>query len=42
VFGKVTSGMEVLDEIAKAKTTTRSGHQNVPASDVVITKASRK
>jgi peptidyl-prolyl cis-trans isomerase B (cyclophilin B) len=42
VFGKVTSGMDVIDKIAKVATTTRSGHQNVPAADVVITKASRK
>jgi peptidyl-prolyl cis-trans isomerase A (cyclophilin A) len=42
VFGKVTSGMDVIDKIAKVATTNRSGHQNVPASDVVITKATRK
>jgi cyclophilin family peptidyl-prolyl cis-trans isomerase len=42
VFGKVTSGMDVIDKIAKVATTNRSGHQNVPAADVVITKASRK
>ncbi len=42
VFGKVTAGMDVIDKIAKVKTTNRSGHQNVPADDVVITKATRK
>jgi peptidyl-prolyl cis-trans isomerase A (cyclophilin A) len=42
VFGKVTSGMEVVDRIAKVSTTNRAGHQNVPATDVVITRASRK
>jgi len=42
VFGKVTSGMDVIDKIAKVSTTTRAGHQNVPAADVTITKASRK
>jgi cyclophilin family peptidyl-prolyl cis-trans isomerase len=42
VFGKVTAGMDVIDKIAKVATTNRSGHQNVPAADVVITKASRK
>jgi peptidyl-prolyl cis-trans isomerase B (cyclophilin B) len=42
VFGKVVSGMDVVDKIAEVATTTRSGHQNVPAQDVVITKASRK
>src|SRR5689334_16154134 len=42
VFGKVTSGMDVIDQIAKVSTTNRMGHQNVPAADVIITKASRK
>ena len=42
VFGKVTSGMDVIDQIAKVSTTNRAGHQNVPAADVTITKASRK
>jgi len=42
VFGKVSSGMDVIDKIAKVATTNRGGHQNVPAADVVITKASRK
>ena len=42
VFGKVTSGMEVVDKIAKVATTNRAGHQNVPAADVTITKATRK
>jgi len=42
VFGKVTSGMDVIDKIAKVATTNRAGHQNVPAADVVINKASRK
>jgi len=42
VFGKVSSGLEVIDKIAKVATTNRAGHQNVPAADVVITKAARK
>ena len=42
VFGKVSAGLDVIDKIAKVATTNRSGHQNVPAADVVITKASRK
>jgi peptidyl-prolyl cis-trans isomerase A (cyclophilin A) len=42
VFGKVTSGMDVVDQIAKVATTNRSGHQNVPATDVVITRAAKK
>jgi cyclophilin family peptidyl-prolyl cis-trans isomerase len=40
VFGKVIAGMEVVDEIAKAKTTRRGPHGNVPIEAVVITKAS--
>jgi hypothetical protein len=42
VFGKVTSGMDVIDQIAKVATTNRMGHQNVPAADVIITKARAK
>ena len=42
VFGQVTPGMDVIDKIAKVATTNRAGHQNVPAADVVITKASTK
>ena len=42
VFGKVIAGMDVIDKIAAVATTTRSGHQNVPAADVVITKAATK
>jgi peptidyl-prolyl cis-trans isomerase B (cyclophilin B) len=36
VFGEVTSGMEVVDAIAKVKTDNRNGHQNVPVDNVVI------
>jgi len=42
VFGKVSTGLEVIDKIAKVATTNRGGHQNVPAADVVVTKAYRK
>ena len=42
VFDKVTSGMDVIDKIAQVATTNRAGHQNVPAADVVITRASTK
>src|SRR3982751_4956230 len=42
VFGKVVSGMDVVDKIAAVATTSRAGHQNVPAADVVITRASKK
>ncbi|MCD6039626.1 MAG: ppiB [Gammaproteobacteria bacterium] len=38
VFGKVISGMEVVDEIKKVPTTTRLGHENVPVEPVIIEK----
>ena len=38
VFGKVTSGMEVVEKIAKVQTTDRGYHQNVPVKPVVIRK----
>ncbi len=41
VFGKVTDGLAVMDEIAKVKTTTRGYYDDVPAEPVVITKAVR-
>ena len=40
VFGKVTSGMDVVDAIAKVKTGDAGPHQNVPAKAVVIKKVS--
>ena len=39
VFGKVVDGMDVIDEIKTVATTTRGGHQDVPAEDVIIEKA---
>jgi len=39
VFGKVVEGMDVVDAIAKVKTGNKSGHQDVPKEDVIITKA---
>jgi len=42
VFGRVTSGMDVVDKIAAVKTATRGGHQNVPAEPVKIEKARRQ
>lgn len=39
VFGKVIEGMDVIDEMANAPTTTRNGHQDVPKTDIVIEKA---
>ena len=39
VFGKVVEGQEVVDAIRKVKTGNRSGFQDVPVEDVIITKA---
>ncbi len=39
VFGKVTEGTEVVDQIEKVKTGNRGGHGDVPLEDVTITKA---
>ncbi len=36
VFGKVTSGHDVVDKIRAVVTTNRGGHQDVPAEDVII------
>ena len=38
VFGKVTEGMDVVEEIEKGSTSTKSGHQDVPDEDVIIEK----
>ena len=38
VFGQVTEGMDVVDQIKKVSTTYSSGHQDVPAENVVIEK----
>jgi peptidyl-prolyl cis-trans isomerase A (cyclophilin A) len=40
VFGKVVSGMDVVDKIWAVPTTTSGPHQNVPVTPVVIRKAS--
>ena len=39
VFGTVIEGMDVVDRIVAVPTTSRGGHQNVPVSPVLITKA---
>ena len=36
VFGRVTRGAEVLDRIRVVPTTSRNGHQDVPAEPVII------
>ena len=38
VFGEVTDGMEVVDQIAKVKTGFAGPHQNVPETAIVIKK----
>lgn len=39
VFGKIVEGTEVVDKIAKVKTGSKAGHQDVPVEDVVIESA---
>ena len=39
VFAEVVDGMEVIDNIKAVDTTSRMGHQDVPADDVIIEKA---
>ena len=42
VFGKVVDGMNVVDEIAKAPTGSKGGHDDVPLKPIVIKGAKRK
>jgi peptidyl-prolyl cis-trans isomerase B (cyclophilin B) len=39
VFGEVIEGMDVVDEMANQPTGNHGGHQDVPKTDIVITKA---
>jgi peptidyl-prolyl cis-trans isomerase B (cyclophilin B) len=39
VFGRVTDGMDVVERIKAADTTTKAGHSDVPAEPIVIEKA---
>lgn len=41
VFGRVTEGMDVVDQIAAVATGNTGGHQDVPVDPVVITTARR-
>ncbi|MBL8796126.1 MAG: peptidyl-prolyl cis-trans isomerase [Planctomycetia bacterium] len=36
VFGKVTEGLDVVNQIKGVKTGTKAGHENVPLQDVTI------
>ena len=38
VFGKVTDGMDVVEAIEAVPTGNKNGHQDVPVTDVIITK----
>ncbi len=40
VFGKVVSGMDVVDKIKAVAVADKGGHQNVPKAPVIIKKAS--
>ncbi|WEM44617.1 peptidylprolyl isomerase (plasmid) [Photobacterium sp. DA100] len=42
VFGKVTGGMMVVNNIGKALTMTRFGHEDVPLDDIIIEKVTIK
>jgi cyclophilin family peptidyl-prolyl cis-trans isomerase len=39
VFGKVVAGMDVVNKIVQAQTTTKGMHQNVPAEAITIESA---
>ncbi len=41
VFGRITDGMPVIDEIAAVKTARRKGHDDVPVEDVAVVSARR-
>jgi cyclophilin family peptidyl-prolyl cis-trans isomerase len=42
VFGKVTSGMDVVNKIKATKTADKKGHQNVPLESIIIQEIIRK
>ncbi len=41
VFGRVTDGMDVVDDIERARTTDMNGLQDVPREPIVITQIRR-
>ena len=36
-FGKVSAGMEVVNKIKQCRTSSKSGHQDVPVDEIIIT-----
>ena len=42
VFGKITSGLDVIDKIAKVETATVGQYENVPVKPILIISARRK
>lgn len=42
VFGRVTSGMDVVDAIASVPTTRRRGHGDVPVDEVILLSVTRE
>ena len=40
VFGEVTDGMDIVDEIASSATGSKMGHQDVPIESITITEVS--
>lgn len=40
VFGEVTNGMDIVDEIASSATGSKMGHQDVPIEPITITEVS--
>lgn len=42
VFGKVTEGMDIVEEIAAVATSNKGGHENVPVEPITITAVSRQ
>ncbi len=37
VFGKVSAGMDVVNKIKQSRTSSKSGHQDVPVDEITIT-----
>lgn len=37
VFGKISAGMEVVNKMKQCRTTSKSGHQDVPVDEIIIT-----